>query len=120
MARDWSPQVQTPGPDGGSPLGVKLQLRLSNSGNDDLRLTFAAFISDKQGRTYPTTFLVLPGPYKWNGSLAARQEMTIEMGSSDGPYLPVGSTASVVITWTAQDGAILSVQTPECEIRRYG
>ncbi len=120
MARDWMPQVQKPGPDGGSPLGANVQLLLQNTGENDLQLTFAASIRDSQGRTYPASFVVLPGPYQWKGMLAARQEVTIEIGSADGPYLPVGSTASVVVTWTTQDGAVLSVQSPQCEIKRYG
>jgi len=118
--RDWMPEVQHPGPDGGSPLLAKIQIRLNNSGGNDGNLSFTTVVYDQERRSHPVIFHVIPDQNGnvWSGSLAAGESKVIQILTNEGPYSPVGSKITTVITWTDQDDNSVSVITPEIGIER--
>lgn len=112
--RDWMPIVDKPGPDGGSPLHVKIRLRLDNSAGDEKKLSFEAAVVDDKGQSH-----AIDAHYvQWNGELKHGESRAVELSAADGPYVPVGSSVRVVMTWTDQAGDSLTLSTPESTIFR--
>jgi len=143
--RDWMPIVGRPGPDRGSPLRAKVRLSLDNSTGGMDKLSFRAIVVDDQGQSYPVTFHVLPNcrvlpdaaskSYRnldaqakrplaakdnvtWNGEIRPGEVMEIELVTAEGPYLPVGSSVHVEITWTYKKGESVVVKSPAAPIQR--
>lgn len=137
--RDFMPIVSRPGPDGGSPLRAKVKLSLDNSRGADNEFSFKTVVVDEEGRVYPVSFRVMPRnrvpSYRTpdegaKRTIAAshdvmrnvevkRSEISeIELITAEGPYLPVGSSIHVEITWTDQKGDSVIVRTPVAQINR--
>jgi hypothetical protein len=143
--RDWMPIVDRPGPDRGSPLHAKIKLKLDNSMGGTNKLSFQAVIVDDKGQSHSVPFHVLPNfqvlpeavwkSYRnldeetkrsvvakynvmWNGELKPGETREVDLSTSEGPYLPVGSIIHVEITWMDQQGNTLIVRTPDERIHR--
>lgn len=143
--RDWQPIVARPGPDGGSPLYVKVRLRVTNNGTDANVLSFRAVIIDENGKCYEATFKILPNlgvmpdaaaetyrnldeqgkkemltkyNVEWDGLLQPGEDRSVEIITLDGPYMPVASRIRVEITWIDAEGHSVVVRTPETGIER--
>jgi hypothetical protein len=143
--RDWMPIVANPGPDGGSPLYIKIDLVMDNSTGEMNKFSFSAVIVDDKGQSYPATFRVLPNflvipdaiakSYKsydnedkksimaqysvlWNGTLNAGETRNVSLYADRGPYLPVGSKIHVRMEWTDNKGNSVMLKTPEKSIKR--
>lgn len=143
--RDWMPMVADPGPDGGSPLRVRVSLIFDNSRGEAEKLSFRAFIVDSQGQSYPVIFRVMPNynvlpdavakaypsydnearksamaQYNviWDGTLKAGETRDTELFTNQGPYLTVGSIIHVRLEWTDGKGNTVVLKTPEESIKR--
>jgi hypothetical protein len=118
--RDWMPEVENPGPDGGSPLRGVIRLRLDNSKGDQNKLSFTTVIYDEEKRAHAVDFFVLPDPQGnvWNGSVASGEIKEIQIQTETGPYLSVGTRISTVINWTDQGQNDASLRTLETPIKR--
>ena len=137
--RDFMPIVSRPGPDGGSPLHARIKLILDNSRGADNQFSFRAVIVDGKGQPHPVPFRVitqtgspsdpnLDGKSKrtsatahgavWDGGIKRSEIREVELVTADGPYLPVGSSIHVEITWTDQKGDSVIVRTQDGQIRR--
>lgn len=137
--RDFMPIVSRPGPDGGSPLRARIKMRLDNSRGADSQFSFRAVIVDEKGQPHPAPFRVVsqgrvpsdPDPggknkrtfaighdEMWPVEVKRSEIREVELVTADGPYLPVGSSVHVDITWTGQKGDPVIVRTPNGQIRR--
>jgi hypothetical protein len=144
--RDWMPIVRSPGPDGGSPLHVRINLSLDNSSGDVNKLTFRAAIVNDKGQSYSVPFRISPsfgdlagnvskspriysiGTPKagtgnsdgemWDGGLNPGEIREIELAIADGPYLPVGSSVHVEIECSDKQGNMAVARTPDESIER--
>ena len=143
--RDWMPIVATPGPDGGSPLRIRVSLRFDNSGGEAEKLSYRTFIVDSKGQSYPVNFRVLPNYHVlpdeiakaypsyddeasksvlvkynviWDGTLKAGETRDTELVANKGPYLPVGSNIQVRIEWSDGKGNAAVLQTPAEPVKR--
>jgi hypothetical protein len=143
--RDWQPVVERPGPEGGSPLYVKVKLRVANQGTGTDTLSYRAVIIAEDGKSYEATFKILPNlgvmpdaamesygnlddqgkkdmlakyNVEWDGSLHSAEDRLVEIITHDGPYLPVASRIRVEINWTDAEGHSVVVRTPETNIER--
>lgn len=143
--RDWMPIVDRPGPDRGSPLHAKVKLRLDNSMGGTDKLSFRTEVVDDKGQSHSVPFHVLPNfqvlpdavwkSYRnfdeetkrsvadkynvmWNGELKPGEIREVDLATADGPYLPVGSSIHVKITWMDQQGDSVVVRTPDEPIHR--
>jgi hypothetical protein len=54
----------------------------------------------------------------WDSVLQPGENREVELLAGDGPYLPVGSSVRVEMTWTNQDGDSVVVTTPKAPINR--
>lgn len=143
--RDWMPIVDRPGPDRGSPLHAKVKLRLDNSMGETNKLSFQAVIVDDKEQSHSVPFHVLPNfrvlpdpilnSYRnfdeetkrsvaakynvmWNGELKPGETREVDLVTAEGPYLPVGSSIHVEITWTNEKGDSVVVKTMDASIER--
>jgi hypothetical protein len=118
--RDWMPDVSDPGPDGGSPLNVKIQIRLDNTLGADTFLFFNITVCDKDNHAHPVALRTPLGKDKrdWDGSLAAGEIKTIELRTSKGPYIAAGSRIRTVVNWKDKNGNKGSVATQDLKIHR--
>jgi len=143
--RDWMPIVDRPGPDRGSPLYAKVKLMLDNSMGGTNKLSFQVVIVDDKGQSHSVPFRILPNfqvlpeavwkSYRnfdeetkrsvaakynvmWNGELKPGETREVDISTSEGPYLPVGSRIHVEITWMDQQGNTVVVRTPDEPIHR--
>lgn len=143
--RDWMPIVRRPGPDGGSPLHARVKLSLDNSAGEANQFSFRATIVDDKGQSYSVPFRVLPNfrvlpddvfkRYRtyddeakkavinkynviWDGRLNPGEARDVELVTTEGPYLPVGSRIHVRIEWTDKKGDTVVVRTPDAPIER--
>jgi len=143
--RDWMPIVDRPGPDRGSPLHAKVKLILDNSMGGTNKLSFQVVIVDDNGQSHSVPFRILPNfqvlpeavwkSYRnfdeetkrsvvakynvmWNGELKPGETREVDISTSEGPYLPVGSRIHVKITWMDQQGDSVVVRTPDEPIHR--
>jgi hypothetical protein len=114
------PDVEKPGPDGGSPLNASIQLRLDNSSGDRCTLSYSAVLTDHEKQSHPVDFHVQPDASAdaWDGSLAKGEVRTIELVTHQGPYLPAGSNIVVRMDWKDQYGNTVSVTNLESSVER--
>jgi len=116
--RDFMPIVSRPGPDGGSPLRVRVRLSVDNSRGVENKFSFRAVIVDEKGQSHPITFRGTQRGMMWDGEINTSEVREIELVAADGPYLPAGSGVHVEITWTDRKGDSVIVRTPVAQINR--
>ena len=124
LGRDFMPIVVNPGPDGGTRLRGTVLVRAANEGQA-VAFTVSAKVYDGKHTSYPVTVVahdhdqetLNPGrEVLWPGTIAAGGVQWVELRFTDGPYLPVGSRAAVVLTWLERGGRTGSMRTAEVEI----
>ena len=101
--RDWQPDVRDPGPDGGSPLRVTVVLEITNHGDVNQKITWEGTVKDGDDVSYPVQFTDRSQTLQYSVTLAPGEKYTIHLVNHDGPYLPVGSKASLSLLLTADD-----------------
>ncbi|MRR17565.1 MAG: hypothetical protein EG826_14030 [Deltaproteobacteria bacterium] len=127
--RDWMPIVKNPGPDGGSPLRVRIKLKLDNARGETNRLSFHAVIIDGREQSYPVTFRSLPDAHQFTdtnkksaalreGTLPAGEIRVIDLLADQGPYLPAGSEIYIRMEWTDSAGQTAVIRTPAQPVKR--
>jgi hypothetical protein len=126
--RDFMPIVSRPGPDGGSPLRAKVKLSIDNSRGPDNKFSFEAAIVDDRGQIYPVPFRIMEQGRMsssattrgamWDGEIKTAEVREIVLVTAEGPYLQVGSSIHVEMTWTDRKGDSAVVRTPDGQIRR--
>ena len=119
MWRDWMPEVEKPGRDGGSPLHIRVRLQIYNSADQDALVRFDGAIFDNK---IPHSVTLLARLKKesdfWDGHLEAGQTATVEFATDNGPYIEPGSWVEIMITFRDLQGNTVSVLSPKTEIRR--
>ena len=120
MWRNWMPFLESHGSDGGSPVHVSVRLRLDNSNGRATKLSFSAIVLGEDNRAYPVIFPVVSDEHQnvWDGNLARGDNKIVEMLAQEGPYLRVGSKASVELIFINQFDVKASVKTPDLIIDR--
>ncbi len=119
--RDWMPEVEKPGPDGGSALHAKIRLLLDNSKGGAGRLHWGVVLCDEGGRAYSVAWESEPvrqGDSKDSAVLFAGQVKTIELVTRGGPYLPSGSKVFAVVRMKDHENNFGCVWSRVFEIRR--
>jgi hypothetical protein len=114
------PEVENPGPDGGSQMFGSIKIRLDNSTGDDNELFLDLFILDQKNEIHPVEFMVRPDSDGniLNGRIEAGGSKDLEIQIQNGPYLQTGSKVFVLLNWTDKNNTIVSMRTPETEIIR--
>ena len=98
--RDWQPVVVDPGPDGGSPLRVAVVLQITNLGDVVRQIAWEGSVNDGDDVSYPVQFTDRSQTLQYSVTLAPGEKYTIHLVNHDGPYLPVGSKASLSLRLT--------------------
>ena len=113
------PIVQKPGPDGGSPLYININLQFDNSSRSEEKLTWKSYVFDIETRKFQLVQLVdkMHGP-KWDGQISESEETKIELMSHDGPYLAVGREVILVFRLEDRNGRILWLKSRITKIDR--
>ncbi len=101
--RDWQPVVIDPGPDGGSPLRVAVVLQITNFGDVIQQIAWEGSLTDVDEVSYLMQFTDRSQTPMNSVTLAPGEKYTIHLVGHDGPYLPVGSKASLSLRLTADD-----------------
>ena len=101
--RDWQPVVIDPGPDGGSPLRVAVVLQITNLGDVIQQIAWEGSLTDVDEVSYLMQFTDRSQTPMNSVTLAPGEKYTIHLVDHDGPYLPVGSKASLSLRLTVDD-----------------
>ena len=93
--RDWQPIVNSPGPDGGSPLYVSFDFLVTNASESRQDIAWAVYVEDadnilRELRVTDRSQIPLNSM-----SIAPDKTITIELVAHNGPYLPIGNKASL-------------------------
>jgi hypothetical protein len=102
--RNWQPIVANPGSDGGSPLRASVLLVIVNRGDAKRSITWKGFLVDAADNQFPLRFT--------DRSQTPQHFVTLEPGDTyqaglmahNGPYLPVGSSASINFDFEVNSG----------------
>ena len=101
--RDWQPVVVDPGPDGGSPLRVAFVLQITNLGDVVRQIAWEGSVNDGDDVLYPVQFTDKSQTPQYSVTLAPGEKYTIHLVNHGGPYLPIGSKASLSLRFTVDD-----------------
>ena len=101
--RDWQPVVVDAGPDGGSPLRVGVILQIANLADIVQQIAWDGSVIDGDDVSYPVQFTDRSQILQDSVTLAPGEKYTIELVAHDGPYLPVGSKASLNLSLTIDE-----------------
>lgn len=118
--RNWMPFLESPEPDGGSPLHISVRLRFDNSKGKTTKLSLSAVVLGEDNMQYPVVFDAVRDKHEnlWDGTVAGGDNKNIEMLAKGGPPLRVGTKSSLLMTFTNRVGAKVSLKTPELIIER--
>ena len=93
--RDWQPTVAKPGSDGGSPLRASVLLLIINRGDSKRSIAWEGYLEDVTGMRYLLRFTDRSQTPQHSITLAPGGVYQGDLVAHEGPYLPVGSSASV-------------------------
>lgn len=117
--RDWQPNVQRPGQDGGSPLYIKVAVHADNSTGTALRLSWDAYVFDVATREFhPIELVDKTGTPRWDGRVGDSEVREAELMTHDGPYLAVGNQVIIVFRLRDQGRQVLWLQSKKSRIGR--
>ncbi len=118
--RDWMPEVEAPGPDGGSPLYADLHLELENTGDHAATLQFEAVLHRADETTTPISLEITASgdTSGWRGPLGAGERRLISLSGRRGPYVPAGEPFRCELRWRDHSAHTGSVMTGEQRILR--
>ena len=101
--RDWQPIVNSPGPDGGSPLYVSLDFLVTNSSESRQEIAWAGYVKDANNVLRELRFTDRSQIPLNSMSIAPDKAVTIELVAHNGPYLPIGNTTSLQVQFTVNN-----------------
>lgn len=117
--RDWMPGVERErGEDGGSPLHVVIGLALSNSGAKSLRLARAARLGASGEALAAVSLDDLSGATVWPLEVAPGATVRFQLGTRDGPMLPVASSLALEIDLRDTDGGAVEISFSSLPVGR--
>jgi hypothetical protein len=118
--RDWMPEVDDPGPDGGSRLYTEISLELENRGSSEARLSFVALLHTGENTSNPITLdaVSIGNNTDWPGKLEAGEIRLILLRGRTGPHVPVDKTIWCEIIWQDHNGNRASVATKQQRVMR--
>jgi hypothetical protein len=93
--RDWQPIVNSPGPDGGSPLYVSFDFLVTNSSESRQEIAWAVYVKDADNILRELRFTDRSQIPLSSMSIASDKSATIELVAHNGPYLPIGNKTSL-------------------------
>ena len=93
--RNWQPIVATPGSDGGSPLRASVLLVIVNRGDAKRSITWKGFLVDAANNQFPLRFTDRSQTPQHFATLEPGDTYQADLVAHNGPYLPVGSSASI-------------------------
>lgn len=93
--RDWQPIVANPGSDGGSPLRASVLLVIVNRGDTKRSITWKGFLVDAAANQFPLRFTDRSQTPQHFVTLEPAETYQADLVAHNGPYLPVGSSASI-------------------------
>ena len=101
--RDWQPIVNSPGPDGGSPLYVSFDFLVTNSSDSRQEIAWAVYVKDADNVLRELRFTDRSQIPLNSMSIAPDKAVTIELVAHNGPYLPIGNTTSLQVQFTVNN-----------------
>jgi hypothetical protein len=93
--RDWQPIVNSPGPDGGSPLYVSFDFLVTNSSESRQEIAWAVYVKGADNVLRELRFTDRSQVPLSSISIAPDRAVTIELVAHNGPYLPIGNKTSL-------------------------
>ena len=93
--RDWQPVVSNPGADGGSPLRAAVTLLITNREEIKRPISWKAFLENAEGEQFPLLWTDRAQTPQFAATLGSGQTYEVDLVAHNGPYLPVGSSASI-------------------------
>lgn len=93
--RNWQPLVANPGSDGGSPLRASVLLVIVNRGDTKRSITWKGFLEDAADNQFPLRFTDRSQTPRHFATLEPGGTYQADLVAHNGPYLPVGSRASI-------------------------
>jgi len=93
--RDWQPIVNSPGPDGGSPLYVSFDLLITNASEIRQEIAWVVYVEDADNILRELRFTDRSQIPVSSMSIAPDKAVTIELVAHNGPYLPIGNKTSL-------------------------
>ena len=93
--RDWQLIVNSPGPDGGSPLYVSFDFLVTNSSESRQEIAWAVYVKDADNVLRELRFTDRSQIPLSSMSIAPDKSATIELVAHNGPYLPIGNKTSL-------------------------
>jgi hypothetical protein len=117
--RDWMPGVGLErGEDGGSPLHVVVGLALSNSGSKPLRLDRAARLGMSGEALAAIVLDDLSGTTVWPLVVAPGEPVRLQLGTRNGPMLPVGASLALEIDLRETGGGAVEISFSSLPVGR--
>ena len=95
--RDWQPNVDQPGPDGGSPLYVSADLTLSNATENQLAISWEVWIEDNENKSFIAQITDRRGFKNTGAILDSESTTSTSLIIRNGPYLKIGASVSLYI-----------------------
>ena len=93
--RNWQPIVANAGSDGGSPLRASVLLVIVNRGDTKRSITWKGFLVDAADNQFPLRFTDRSQTHQHFVTLEPAETYQAGLVAHNGPYLPVGSRASI-------------------------
>ena len=101
--RDWQPTVNNPGPDGGSPLYVSFNFVLTNSSESSQQIAWVGYVQDGEQTLYPLHFTDRAQTPLYSLTLDSGNVLEVDLVAHNGPYLTIGSKASIHMSFTVDN-----------------
>ena len=109
--RDWQPIVRKPGPDGGSPLYAKFDLKLTNISQNTLRVSWTATLKPGDGHLYLLQLTAQGNDAGESITLGSLATTHLTLRTHNGPYLAAGSETIVAISFKVNGNRPVTIQT---------
>tara|TARA_Y100001960_G_scaffold330627_1_gene425180 strand:+ start:84 stop:656 length:573 start_codon:yes stop_codon:yes gene_type:complete len=93
--RDWQPVVSNPGADGGSPLRAAVTLVIVNREEIKRPISWKSLLESAEGEQFPLHWTDRAQIPQSATTLGSGQTYQLDLVVHNGPYLPVGSSASI-------------------------
>ena len=95
--RDWQPDVDQPGPDGGSPLYASADLTLSNPKKNRMAVSWEVWLEDSENRSLIVQTTNRSGFGNTGAVLDPESTTSTSLMIRNGPYLKIGARVSLYI-----------------------
>lgn len=109
--RDWQPTAAGSSSDGGSPLYTSAVFSLANPSDLDQEITWQGHVQDSENNLYPINFTNRDQEPMIKINLPSGVEHTINLVANDGPHLPTGTDARLLVQFKSRDGSEALIAT---------